>query len=89
MSANVLIITNSTNNQFKLVKLVLIGKLVGYNKVIMKWLNWVVLFLGLWILVSPWLLNFSAYGNIVLWNNVISGVLVILFALWQLFGGDS
>lgn len=55
----------------------------------MRLLNWIILFLGLWILVSPWILNFSAYNNIVLWNNVISGILVIIFALWQLFGGNS
>lgn len=55
----------------------------------MKLLNWAILILGLWVLASPWILDFSAYGNIVLWNNIVSGMLIIIFALWQLFGKNG
>ncbi|MEK7658077.1 MAG: SPW repeat protein [Patescibacteria group bacterium] len=54
----------------------------------MKLLNWVILVLGLWILISPWALDFSAL-TVALWSNVVSGVLIIIFALWELFGEKS
>lgn len=54
----------------------------------MKYLNWVQLVLGLWILISPWILGFSEIST-VLWNNIIIGALVAIFALWQLFGSKS
>ncbi len=54
----------------------------------MKYLSWVQLVLGLWVLVSPWLLGFSAIST-ALWSNIIVGALVAIFALWELFGGKS
>jgi len=54
----------------------------------MKYLGWVQLILGLWILVSPWILGFSDIST-ALWGNLIGGILVIIFALWELFGVKS
>jgi len=54
----------------------------------MKALSWVQLVLGLWVLVSPWAMSFSDL-TAALWSNVIVGALIIIFALWQLFGGKS
>ncbi|MEK7593434.1 MAG: SPW repeat protein [Patescibacteria group bacterium] len=54
----------------------------------MKLINWVVLVLGLWILLSPFVLAFSGLSS-AMWSNVISGVLVVILALWSLFGGNS
>ncbi len=54
----------------------------------MKSLSWVQLVLGLWVLVSPWLIGFADISA-ALWSNVIVGALVAIFALWQLFGGKS
>ena len=54
----------------------------------MKNLNWVQLVLGLWVLVSPWILGFSEIST-ALWSNVIIGVLIVISALWQLFGVKS
>jgi len=51
----------------------------------MNWLNWVKLVLGLWVVVSPWVLGFSGI-TIALWSNVIAGALIVIFALWGLFG---
>jgi len=51
----------------------------------MKYLGWVQLILGLWIFVSPWVLGFSDIST-ALWSNIIFGVLVAIFALWELFG---
>ncbi len=52
----------------------------------MKELYWVILVLGLWILISPWILGFAAFAP-AMWSNVISGVLIIICSLWNLFGG--
>ena len=52
----------------------------------MKYSNWVQLVLGLWILVSPWILGFAGITT-ALWSNVIAGILVAIFAIWELFGG--
>mgnify|MGYP001560881612 CR=1 FL=1 len=54
----------------------------------MKGLNWAQLILGLWVLVSPWVIGFADISA-ALWSNVIAGALVVIFALWQLFGGKS
>ncbi|MEK7634413.1 MAG: SPW repeat protein [Patescibacteria group bacterium] len=52
----------------------------------MKELHWVILVLGLWVLISPWILGFSAFAP-AMWSNVVVGVLIIICSLWNLFGG--
>lgn len=54
----------------------------------MKGLSWAQLILGIWVLVSPWVIGFADISA-ALWSNVIVGALVVIFALWQLFGGKS
>jgi hypothetical protein len=54
----------------------------------MKVLSWVQLVLGLWVLVSPWAMGFADL-TAALWSNVIVGALIVIFSLWQLFGGKS
>jgi hypothetical protein len=51
----------------------------------MKVLNGVQLVLGLWVLLSPWLLNFSDVTT-ALWSNIIAGVLTAILAVWGLYG---
>ncbi len=51
----------------------------------MKGLKWIVFLLGLWVLVSPWILGFSTY-TLAMWSNVVAGVLIIITALWKIFG---
>ncbi len=51
----------------------------------MKGLKWIVFLLGLWVLVSPWILGFSTY-TLAMWSNVVAGVLIIIIALWKIFG---
>jgi hypothetical protein len=43
--------------------------------------SWIVGVLGLWALVSPYVLHFSGIP-MALWNNVIVGALVAIFAIW-------
>ncbi len=51
----------------------------------MKNLNWAQLIFGTWIMASPWILGFSEITT-ALWNNAIFGILIVISALWQLFG---
>ena len=52
------------------------------------WEEWTNLILGAWLLISPWFLGFSASTALV-WNAVIIGALVVLFAAWALLEGQS
>lgn len=46
------------------------------------WRDWLMLVLGAWLLVSPWLLGFAgAESTMILWNAVIVGVAVVVFAV--------
>jgi hypothetical protein len=47
------------------------------------WEEWTNVALGAWLLISPWLLGFSASAALA-WNAVIIGVLVMGFAVWTL-----
>lgn len=47
----------------------------------MKWNNVVLIVLGVWLIISPWLLGYSAL-NLPSWNSILMGVLVIIFSLW-------
>ena len=47
------------------------------------WEEWINLALGCWLLVSPWLLGFST-STALMWNTVIAGGLVVVFAGWVL-----
>jgi len=48
----------------------------------MKWNHWTLLALGLWLIISPWILGFSSF-NLPTWNSVILGTLVIIFSIWS------
>lgn len=48
----------------------------------MKWNHWTLIGLGSWALLSPWILGFSDI-NLAVWNSVLIGALIILFALWD------
>ena len=45
-----------------------------------KWQDWANLVLGLWLVLSPWILGFSGTSSAT-WNGVIVGLLVGLLAL--------
>jgi hypothetical protein len=50
---------------------------------VMAWEEWVSVAFGIWLVISPWLLGFSALVTAV-WNAVIVGVIVAALALWAL-----
>ena len=45
---------------------------------------WVILVLGVWTIVSPWVAPFL--GISLVWNAIFTGVFVIVSALWAFFG---
>ena len=47
--------------------------------------QWIAGIIGLWILLSPWLLGFSAV-SIAKWSNVILGLVLVIMNAWLLFG---
>ena len=49
-----------------------------------KWQGWAALALGLWAIVSPWLLGFAAMAG-VMYLHVIAGIVVAAIAAWELF----
>ncbi len=44
--------------------------------------------MGLWMLVSPWLLGYWRI-TAALWSQIIAGVLIILLSLWQIVGVEE
>jgi hypothetical protein len=47
------------------------------------WQEWVNMALGIWLLISPWVLVFHA-SEALRWNSVIVGVLIAALAAWVL-----
>jgi hypothetical protein len=43
------------------------------------WEEWTLLILGIWLVISPWVLGFYGDGSAT-WNMVIVGILTIIFA---------
>ena len=55
------------------------------NKITFVMQNYIQLVLGIWILLSPWLLGFSSI-SIMTWSNLIAGIIIILINVWAIFG---
>ncbi len=49
-----------------------------------EWHDWLNGVLGVWLVVAPWILQFSAAAAAT-WNHVIVGLLVVAFAAWELW----
>jgi hypothetical protein len=49
-----------------------------------KMFDWTNVILGVWVLISPWLLGFSASAG-ALWSAVILGLAVIAVSAWALY----
>ena len=64
---------------------VVIGALaVATLSVFAEWEEWVNMVLGLWLIVSPWLLGFMANAN-AMGTHVVLGVLVVLESAWAVW----
>ena len=47
-----------------------------------EWEEWLSVALGVWLIVSPWILNFSTNPE-ALWTTLIAGLLIGAFAAWH------
>lgn len=56
-----------------------IGALILFQ----TWEEWVNIVLGGWLLLSPWILEFSS-SALLTWNAVIAGAIVVIAAGWAL-----
>lgn len=57
------------------------------NGVIIRiWAERIVFALGAWLLLSPWIIGFTATVPL-MWNSVICGALIFVFAGWGLVDG--
>jgi hypothetical protein len=50
-----------------------------------EWEEWINLVLGVWLVISPWVLGFAADTN-AMWTQLVLGVLVVLAAAWAVWG---
>ena len=66
------------------VGLALIAAALGAIFMPRAWEEWTEGVLGLWMLVSPWVLGFSMHMD-AMRNAVVSGIVVMVLALWVLF----
>jgi len=73
---------HSTSNAVILGILIGLAALVALFKV-MAWEEWANVVLGVWLLISPWVLGFTAL-TAAMWNAVIIGIVVTVLALWAL-----
>jgi hypothetical protein len=46
------------------------------------WLSWVNALLGIWVIISPWVLGFSGKAQPT-WNNVIVGIAITILGVWS------
>ncbi|HTY39794.1 MAG TPA: SPW repeat protein [Candidatus Paceibacterota bacterium] len=47
--------------------------------------SWITLAIGVWVLLAPWLLGVSGVA-VIMWSNLLAGLILILMNLWQIFG---
>jgi len=45
------------------------------------WLSWLNALLGVWVMISPWVLGFHN-SQAAAWNNILLGLAVIVLACW-------
>jgi SPW repeat len=47
-----------------------------------KWEEWLNAVLGAWLIVSPWVLGYTA-TTAAMWNHIVVGALVLILAIWS------
>lgn len=53
-----------------------------YQRPVMVWLSWLNVVFGLWLILSPFILGYADIA-MALWNNIIVGVIVVVFGAWS------
>ena len=52
------------------------------------WEEWLTVALGIWLIISPWMLDFAASRSAT-WNAVGAGIVLAVFAGWTLVAAES
>lgn len=47
----------------------------------MKWAQWINALIGIWFIISPWILGYSHYPGAV-WFSVIFGAILLIVSFW-------
>jgi hypothetical protein len=63
--------------------IVLALAVVGEYNVSETWSRWINAVIGLWIVVSPFFMGFASDAGL-MWNNIIVGLLIIIFSGWSI-----
>ena len=76
------------SDTYAMANAVVLGILIGLAALValfkvMAWEEWANVALGIWLLISPWVLGFSSMMA-AMWNAVIVGIVVAALALWAL-----
>lgn len=48
-------------------------------------MRWLQITLGLWLMLSPWLLGFQSI-SVMMWSNLLVGIVFVLTGLWEIYG---
>ena len=51
-------------------------------------LNWIMVAVGVWAMISPWVLGFSSI-SVAKWDSLVVGLVVVLLNVWIIFGDVS
>lgn len=72
----------TSNNVIVGLAIALIASIRFFGAYDAAWLSWINAVLGLWVLLSPWILGFSEF-DVATGNNIILGIIVIVLASWS------
>ena len=47
-----------------------------------RWQDWIIMIIGIWVFVTPWILGFSNMNFA--WDPFFTGALLVIFSIWEL-----
>jgi uncharacterized membrane protein YtjA (UPF0391 family) len=53
------------------------------------WPSWVNVVLGLWMIIAPFVLGTAAVSGAIMWNDIIVGVLFVIFGAWSALAANT
>jgi hypothetical protein len=53
-----------------------------------KWEEWLDIALGVWLVVSPWILGFT-YSQAAMWTAIVCGVVIAAMGTWRTTAGNG
>lgn len=80
--------TATTNNVILGIAIGVLALIRFFGAYEASWLSWITAVLGLWLLLSPWILRFS-HDSRATTNNVIFGIVVIVLACWSALASET